>query len=136
MRIFSVFIFKLQSINAPRWGSLEANNIKLDVNPKVGQVWGMTRDDPPVRIRLSPELKDSIQQAAKANHRSMNAEIASRLENSLKEPAKGSSWIKTAKLHSKQTPSETDRLITLEEQVNELRSSVEMLLRERLKGFP
>jgi hypothetical protein len=43
----------------------------------------MTRDDPPLRIRLPEALKAEIQELAAQNHRSMNAEIVARLEWSL-----------------------------------------------------
>jgi len=42
----------------------------------------MARSDPQMNIRLPEELKAAIEQAAKANGRSMNAEIVSRLEQS------------------------------------------------------
>ena len=40
----------------------------------------MSREDPQLRIRLPVELKEKIELAAKANTRSMNAEIVQRLE--------------------------------------------------------
>jgi hypothetical protein len=43
----------------------------------------MTREDPPLRIRLPAELKKQIQDLAAKSHRSMNAEIISRLEFSI-----------------------------------------------------
>jgi hypothetical protein len=43
----------------------------------------MTREDPPLRIRLPEGLKTQIQALAVVNRRSMNAEIVSRLEKSL-----------------------------------------------------
>ena len=41
--------------------------------------------DPQFKLRMTPEIKDAIEAAAKANNRSMNAEILSRLERSFKE---------------------------------------------------
>ncbi|AVQ89837.1 Arc family DNA-binding protein, partial [Citrobacter freundii] len=35
----------------------------------------MSREDPQLRIRLPIELKEKIEETAKANNRSMNAEI-------------------------------------------------------------
>lgn len=35
-----------------------------------------------MRLRMPPELRDQIEEAAKSNNRSMNAEIVSRLEQS------------------------------------------------------
>jgi len=40
--------------------------------------------DPQFKLRMTPEIKDAIEAAAKANNRSMNAEILSRLERSFK----------------------------------------------------
>lgn len=42
----------------------------------------MSREDPQLRIRLPIELKEKIEETAKANNRSMNAEIVRRLESS------------------------------------------------------
>ncbi|HGH4631503.1 Arc family DNA-binding protein [Enterobacter kobei] len=42
----------------------------------------MSREDPQLRIRLPVELKDKIDDAAKSNNRSMNAEIVQRLDAS------------------------------------------------------
>lgn len=42
----------------------------------------MSREDPQLRIRLPIELKEKIEEAAKANNRSMNAEIVKRLDSS------------------------------------------------------
>lgn len=42
----------------------------------------MSREDPQLRIRLPIELKEKIEDAAKSNNRSMNAEIVQRLDNS------------------------------------------------------
>ncbi|MDC9615593.1 Arc family DNA-binding protein [Xenorhabdus khoisanae] len=48
----------------------------------------MSREDPQLRIRLPIELKEKIEETAKANSRSMNAEIVQRLDVSfLNEPA-------------------------------------------------
>lgn len=41
----------------------------------------MAKDDPHFRLRLPVELKNEIEQAAKENNRSINAEIISRLED-------------------------------------------------------
>ncbi|EPP6257999.1 Arc family DNA-binding protein [Cronobacter sakazakii] len=42
----------------------------------------MSREDPQLRIRLPIELKEKIEEIAKANNRSMNAEIVQRLASS------------------------------------------------------
>ncbi|RUT65189.1 Rha family transcriptional regulator [Morganella morganii] len=47
----------------------------------------MSREDPQLRVRLPIELKEKIEDAAKSNSRSMNAEIVQRLDMSfLNEP--------------------------------------------------
>ncbi|MCO6387800.1 Arc family DNA-binding protein [Aliihoeflea sp. 40Bstr573] len=43
----------------------------------------MSREDPPLRIRLPAALKSAVQARAAENRRSMNAEIVRRLEWSL-----------------------------------------------------
>lgn len=40
--------------------------------------------DPQFKLRMTPEIKDAIEAAAKADNRSMNAEILSRLEDSFR----------------------------------------------------
>ncbi|EMP6173047.1 Arc family DNA-binding protein [Citrobacter amalonaticus] len=42
----------------------------------------MSREDPQLRIRLPIELKEKIEDSAKANNRSMNAEIVQKLDGS------------------------------------------------------
>lgn len=42
----------------------------------------MSREDPQFRIRLPVELKEKIEEAAKENNRSLNAEIVFRLDSS------------------------------------------------------
>ena len=42
----------------------------------------MSREDPQLRIRLPIELKEKIEDSAKVNNRSMNAEIVQRLDGS------------------------------------------------------
>ncbi|MGM4909148.1 Arc family DNA-binding protein [Rhizobium sp. 768_B6_N1_8] len=41
----------------------------------------MSRDDPTFKLRITPDLKRKVLEAARANRRSMNAEIKSRLES-------------------------------------------------------
>jgi hypothetical protein len=53
------------------------------VNPiVVYQNAGMTRQDPQLKLRMPPELKAKIEEAAKANNRSMNSELVERLQRS------------------------------------------------------
>jgi hypothetical protein len=47
----------------------------------------MSREDPQMKIRFPPELKAEIEAAAKANSRSMNAEVVVRLLASFEEDA-------------------------------------------------
>ncbi|RVI06472.1 Arc family DNA-binding protein [Sinorhizobium meliloti] len=42
----------------------------------------MGREDPQLKLRLTEELKEKVADAAKANNRSVNAEIVARLEMS------------------------------------------------------
>ena len=44
----------------------------------------MARNDPQINLRIPAELKERVEAAAAANKRSMNAEIAERLEASLR----------------------------------------------------
>lgn len=41
------------------------------------------RDYPQMKIRIPPELKDALEQSASASNRTMNAEIISRLQESI-----------------------------------------------------
>ena len=47
----------------------------------------MAADDPMMRVRLPPELKARLVEAARSNNRSINAEIVQRLEVSFAEKA-------------------------------------------------
>ena len=44
----------------------------------------MARSDPQINLRIPAELKERVEAAAAANKRSMNAEIAERLEESFR----------------------------------------------------
>ena len=48
----------------------------------------MSREDPPLRIRLPKDLKERVQALAEGNRRSMNAEIVARLEWSISQGVK------------------------------------------------
>lgn len=54
----------------------------IAVNTTVVHHMRMSREDPQFKLRLPPELKARIDQAATENHRSINAEIVARLEQS------------------------------------------------------
>ena len=45
---------------------------------------------PPYSLRMPQELRDRLESVAKGNHRSLNAEIIARLEESLAEPERPS----------------------------------------------
>lgn len=45
----------------------------------------MSRDITPFALRMPPEMRSRIEGSAKANHRSLNAEILARLESTLAE---------------------------------------------------
>ncbi|MFQ1995695.1 Arc family DNA-binding protein [Aeromonas veronii] len=47
----------------------------------------MSREHQQMRVRLPPELRDSLEQMAKKNGRSMNAEIVYRLQRTFDEAA-------------------------------------------------
>lgn len=81
----------------------------------------------PFGLRMQPELKQQIEEQARANGRSLNAEIVWRLEQSLAREADGQSWIKTAKAASTKLPDQAERLDGLEQQVRELMEAVKTL---------
>ncbi|MDN6872958.1 Arc family DNA-binding protein [Pseudomonas citronellolis] len=43
----------------------------------------MSRDITPFALRMSPGLREKVEQSAKENHRSLNAEIVARLEETI-----------------------------------------------------
>lgn len=45
----------------------------------------MSRDINPFALRMPPEVRAKVEEAAKQNHRSLNAEILARIESSLVE---------------------------------------------------
>ncbi|MEH8253418.1 Arc family DNA-binding protein [Aeromonas veronii] len=51
----------------------------------------MSREHQQMRVRLPPELKDSLDQLAKENGRSMNAEIVYRLQKSVSDELEAAS---------------------------------------------
>ena len=53
----------------------------------------MARDDPMFRLRMPADLKQTLTQAAKINHRSLNAEIVQRLELTLAQPSGAASGV-------------------------------------------
>lgn len=73
----------------------------------------MSREDPQLRIRLPIELKAKIEDEAKANGRSMNAEIVHRLDASLLRdlPADATISAKDAILIAQQAKEELSQII-------------------------
>lgn len=51
----------------------------------------MAREDPLFRLRMPEDMKSTLQQAAKRNRRSLNAEIVARLESTMPASASGAS---------------------------------------------
>ncbi|MCX8958348.1 Arc family DNA-binding protein [Erwinia psidii] len=47
----------------------------------------MSREDPQLRVRIPEELKDELENRAKANRRTLTAEIIQRLEHTLTQDA-------------------------------------------------
>jgi hypothetical protein len=54
----------------------------------------MTREDPQMKLRLPPELKDRLSEAAASDNRSLNAEVVSRLQESFSLSHVGSKVVK------------------------------------------
>lgn len=73
----------------------------------------MSREDPQLRIRLPVELKEKIEETAKANNRSMNAEIVQRLDASFLGdiPSDGLISAKDALLIAEKAKDELSRII-------------------------
>ena len=53
----------------------------IAVNTTVVYILRMSREDPQLKLRLAPDLKNRVQDAARTNNRTMNAEIVARLES-------------------------------------------------------
>ena len=88
----------------------------------------------PFGLRMQPELKQQLEESARAEGRSLNAEIVIRLEKSLKADAPGASWIKSAK-RAAAGGSQDERLSALEAEVQELRLGL-LELRQARQGGP
>ena len=89
----------------------------------------MSRDYPQMRIRLSPELREKIEKAAKAASRSMNAEIAHRLELSFDEEGDGGIETRPLRVISGLGSGERD----YQQSAEELRQKIDDLLAELKK---
>jgi hypothetical protein len=76
----------------------------------------MSRGHPQIRIRLPPELKEKIKEAAHDNRRSMNAEVIARLQASFEEDA------------GELTPDRTELLMEL------LKKLIEILEAQKIQG--
>ena len=94
----------------------------IAVKASVGHAWGMTRADPPLRIRLPAELKATIQASAAKNRRSMNAEIVARLD---------ASFVSHGEANSASASESGGPVASLSAEVAELRRRVEKLEAKR-----
>ncbi len=94
---------------------------RVDVKPTVDHNGGMTREDPPLRIRLPEALKAKVKALAAENHRSMNAEIVSRLEWSI---AQGDMVLVREPPSAPPTPSLEEEVASLKTQLRNLRKQV------------
>ena len=60
----------------------------------------MSREIAPFGLRMPPELKEKLGSAAEKNHRSLNAELTSRLQYSIEQEEKGFSVTEPAQPYS------------------------------------
>jgi hypothetical protein len=74
---------------------------------------------------MHPDLKQQIEEQARANGRSINAEIVWRLEQSLSSGKSAVGWVQTAK-NSASASSTNERLCKLEAEVRALKEFVQM----------
>lgn len=88
----------------------------------------------PFGLRMPPDLKQQLEERARAGGRSLNAEIVWRLEQSLKADAPGTDWIKAVK-RAASVGSPDERLCALEAEVEELRLGL-LELRQARQGGP
>lgn len=79
----------------------------------------------PFGLRMHPELKQQIEAQARANGRSLNAEIVWRLEQSLGSVKPVAGWVQAAK-NSASASSTNERLSVLEAEVRALKASLKM----------
>ncbi|MBF0186581.1 MAG: Arc family DNA-binding protein [Magnetococcales bacterium] len=82
----------------------------------------MARTDPQFKLRLPPELKQKIEQAAHENNRSMNAEMISRLESTLQEEKAAVQPVVAAPVSVE---------VDTESVISALRESMEKIVREQ-----
>lgn len=81
----------------------------------------MSRTDPQLKVRLPLEMKEELEKAAKENHRSMNAEIVSRLGQSL-------GYVSLAKVEDEQDEPGADEAL---QAIRRLDEAVEEYLKAR-----
>jgi hypothetical protein len=62
------------------------SGVSLEVKPTRGSVYPMTLNPTDMKVRLSAELRKQVEEAARTNNRTLNAEIFSRLEMSFAKP--------------------------------------------------
>lgn len=100
------------------------NRVFLRVKRKVRHTCGMARDDLHFRLRIPEALKAQIEASAKANNRSMTAEMVSRLERSFDLDSDLNTVSDTVDDHEY-------RLDKLEEQMREVIYAINQLDRRR-----
>lgn len=99
----------------------------LCVKRIVRHMCAMARDDPHLRLRIPESLKDQVEASAKANNRSMNAEIISRLERSF-DVDDGLVGLETRVANIEENETETyRRLEELERQISTLQEVTGMV---------
>lgn len=69
----------------------------------------MVRDIPPYNLRMSTDLKERLVREAEANKRSLNAEIISRLESTLRYQDTGTRPVVSEPLQEYSAHSESER---------------------------
>lgn len=67
----------------------------IEFNPILGHSYPMKNRAPDMKVRLESDLRQKIEAAAEKNGRTLNAEIADRLERSFS--TSGVNWIRLAK---------------------------------------
>lgn len=102
--------------------------MRVAVKATVDHIRGMSREDPPLRIRLPEALKSTIQVLAAESRRSMNAEIVRRLEWSLEADQAATDRSKAAATDLLRIGSpDADRLDKLETEVEGLKKRIKAM---------
>lgn len=93
--------------------------------------------DPQYKLRLPVDLKEKIKKASEYNHRSMNAEIVARLEESFRSEAIDNDWQSPVSTDddyllgdAKQILSELDGVMERYRRLQEVRAGLERRMKE------